>query len=76
MPFFVFVKEEKIMMTLIAFALFSAAIHVAPFGHTENAGKPLKEIIADATAITAALDDTSSGDAVLKALIEFDNQNR
>jgi hypothetical protein len=70
MPFFVFVKEEKIMKILIAFTLLSAAIHVAPFGHTENAGKPSKEIIAGATAIIAALDDTSSLDAVLKALYE------
>jgi hypothetical protein len=70
MPLFVFVKEERIMMTLIAFTLLSAAIHVAPFGHTENAGKPSKEIIAGVTTITAALDDTSSVDAVLKALYE------
>lgn len=63
-----FMKEKKIMKTLIAFALLGAAIHVAPFGYTENAGKPSKEIIAGV--IATALDDTSSVDAVIKALYE------
>jgi hypothetical protein len=60
----IFVKEKRIIRTLIAFALFSAAIHATSFGYTENAGKPSKASIA------VVLDDTSSVDALLKALYE------
>jgi hypothetical protein len=59
-----FMKERKIIKTLIAFALFSAAIHATSFGYTEDAGKPSKASIA------VILDDTSSVEAVLKALYE------
>lgn len=66
----IFVKEKKIIKTLIALALFSAAIHAAPLGHTANAGKPSTEIMPGATTIAGARDDTSSVDAVLKAIDE------
>ncbi len=66
----IFVKEKKIIKILIAFALFSATIHIAPLGHTENTGKPSNQIMPGATTIAVALDDSSSVDAVLKALYE------
>lgn len=59
--------KKKITTAWLILALFSAAIGAARFDYAQNAGAFLKE---STLGITAALDDTSSVDAVIEALYE------